>query len=52
MRSHAVTKSILKAVGVFGGVRMLLIVCSLIRNKLIAVLVGPAGVGNISHNNY
>lgn len=51
MRSHAVTKSILKAVGVFGGVRMLLIVCSLIRNKLIAVLVGPAGVGLISLYN-
>ena len=51
MRSHAVTKSILKAVGVFGGVRMLLILCALIRNKLIAVFVGPAGVGLISLYN-
>ena len=50
---HSSTRSILKATGIFGGVRILLILCSLIRNKLIAVWVGPAGVGLISlYNNF
>lgn len=43
--AHAATRSILKAMGVFGGVRMFAILCSLVRNKLIAIWVGPAGVG-------
>lgn len=31
--------------GIFGGVRVLTILCSLVRNKLIAVFIGPTGVG-------
>lgn len=49
--SHSTTRSILQAAGIFGGVRVLNILCSLIRNKLIAVFVGPAGVGLISLYN-
>lgn len=48
---HATTRSILKAAGIFGGVRVLTILCSLIRTKLIAVFVGPFGVGLISLYN-
>lgn len=42
---HAATRSALKAMSIFGGVRALAILCSLIRNKLIAIWVGPVGVG-------
>lgn len=35
----------MKAVGLFGGVQMVNIVCSLVRNKLVAMWIGPAGVG-------
>jgi PST family polysaccharide transporter len=45
---HPVTRAILKAMGVFGGVRALSILCSLVRNKLIAVWIGPLGVGLVS----
>lgn len=36
---------ILRTMGVFSGVRVVGILCSLVRNKLIAWLVGPAGLG-------
>ena len=35
----------MKAMGLFGGVQMVNIVCSLIRNKLVAMWIGPVGVG-------
>lgn len=41
-------KSILKYIGLFGGVEFINIFVSLIRNKLIAVLLGPNGFGFIS----
>lgn len=41
-------KSILRYTGLFGGVEFINIVVSLVRNKLIAVLLGPDGFGFIS----
>lgn len=43
--SAAVSAKVLKAIGMFGGVRMLQILVGIIRTKLIAVWLGPAGVG-------
>ncbi len=51
MSTRPLSKSIFRAIGMFSGVKMLSIVCSLIRNKLIAVLIGPAGMGLISLYN-
>lgn len=43
---------VLKAMGVFGGVRIIQILCSVVRTKLVAMLIGPAGVGLITlYNN-
>ena len=36
---------ILKAMGIFGGVQILNILCSVIRTKLVALWIGPVGVG-------
>jgi O-antigen/teichoic acid export membrane protein len=46
--THSATKASLKAMSVFGGVRALTILCSLVRNKLIAIWVGPMGVGIVA----
>ena len=35
----------MKAISVFSGVKVLTILCSLIRNKLVAIWIGPVGVG-------
>ena len=40
-----ITNGILKALGIFGGVQMVTIICSILRTKLIAVWIGAAGVG-------
>ena len=45
MKRESVSKVVLKAMGIFGGVQVLNILCSLIRNKLVAMWIGPAGVG-------
>ena len=43
---------IARLLAVFSGVKIIIILCSLIRNKIIAVLVGPAGIGLIGlYNN-
>ena len=42
---HESTKVMLKAMGLMGSFKALYILCALIRNKLIALWVGPAGVG-------
>lgn len=43
---------VLKAMGIFGGVRIIQILCSIVRTKLVAILIGPAGVGLITlYNN-
>lgn len=40
-----ITNGVLKALGIFGGVQMITIICSILRTKLIAVWIGAAGVG-------
>lgn len=47
----ATTAKIIKAMGIFGGVQSLQILCSVIRTKLVAVWIGPAGVGLIALYN-
>lgn len=42
---HATTRAIVKAMSIFGSVKALGILCSLVRNKLIAIWVGASGVG-------
>ena len=37
--------NILKAVGLFGGVKVFQILVSIIKNKIVAVLLGPSGMG-------
>lgn len=39
------TGKVLKALGVFGGVQMINVVCSVIRTKVVAMWLGPVGVG-------
>lgn len=36
---------IARALGIFSGVKILTILCSLVRNKIISVVIGPAGLG-------
>lgn len=43
--THSTTRTIVKAMSMFGSVKALAMVCSLVRNKLIAVWVGAQGVG-------
>lgn len=42
---NSASARIVRAMGVFSGVRIVGILCSLVRNKLIASLIGPAGMG-------
>ncbi|MDE6120316.1 MAG: hypothetical protein K2F63_00850 [Muribaculaceae bacterium] len=42
------TARILKALGIFGGVQAISILCSIVRTKLVALWLGPVGVGLIS----
>lgn len=42
---NALTRGIFKAMGMFGGQQVLSIFCGLVRNKLVAIWIGPAGVG-------
>lgn len=46
-RKHnsALSASVLKAVGIFGGVQSVGILCSILRTKLVAVWIGAVGVG-------
>lgn len=43
--THAATRVMVKTMGMMGAVKILYILCALVRNKLIAIWVGPAGVG-------
>lgn len=45
------TAKILKALSIFGGVQVITILCSVIRTKLVAIWLGPVGVGLISIYN-
>jgi len=40
-----ISRMAMKAMGLFGGVQMAGIVCSIIRTKLVALWIGPAGIG-------
>lgn len=44
-KREGLSKVILKAMGIFGGVQVLTILCSIIRTKLVALWIGPFGVG-------
>lgn len=35
----------MKAMGLFGGVQVMGILCSIIRTKLVALWIGPVGIG-------
>lgn len=43
--STRLTGGVLRAMGIFGGVKVASILCSIVRTKLIAVWIGPVGVG-------
>lgn len=43
--SDTISRRILKAMTLFGGVRVVSILCSIIRTKFVALWLGPAGVG-------
>ena len=43
--SNTVSARIFKVMGLFSGVQGLLIFCGLLRSKLIALWIGPAGIG-------
>lgn len=45
LNSHSASARITRAIGLFSGVRIVGIICSLIRNKAIAWFIGPAGMG-------
>lgn len=45
---NGIYRRIIKTTGLFGGVQGITVLCSLVRNKVIAVLLGPEGVGIIS----
>lgn len=47
-QSNSISRMALKAVGLFGGVQVAGILCAIIRTKLVALLIGPVGVGLFS----
>lgn len=40
-----ISRAIVKAVGIFGGVQAVNVICSVVRAKLIALWIGPVGMG-------
>lgn len=45
LKRKGASATIVRAMGLFTGVRTVSILCSLVRNKLIAIFIGPAGLG-------
>lgn len=43
--SHSISRMAMKAMGLFGGVQIVGILCSILRTKLVAMWIGPTGVG-------
>ncbi|MGM9804166.1 MAG: oligosaccharide flippase family protein [Muribaculaceae bacterium] len=43
--TKGISRMVMKAMGMFGGVQVLSILCSVVRCKLVSVWIGPAGVG-------
>lgn len=44
-RRSGLTATILKVMGIFGGVQVLTILCAIVRTKFVALWIGPVGVG-------
>lgn len=44
-QNNKLSVAVLKAISIFGGVQALNILCSIIRTKLIAIWIGPVGIG-------
>ena len=42
---NSISRMAMKAMGIFGGVQMIGIICSIVRTKLVALWIGPVGVG-------
>ncbi|MCH5346319.1 MAG: oligosaccharide flippase family protein [Muribaculaceae bacterium] len=42
---NSLSRRVLKAMGIFGGTQIITILCSVIRSKLVALWIGPAGFG-------
>ena len=47
-RKEGISRTIVKSMGLFGGVQIANILCAIIRTKLVAVWIGPAGIGLFS----
>lgn len=47
-RSESISRMAMKAMGIFGGVQVVGIICSIVRTKLVALWIGPVGVGLFS----
>lgn len=47
----ATTRRILKAMSVFGSVQFIQVLCSIVRTKLVAIWIGPVGVGLLAIYN-
>lgn len=43
--ANSLSARVIKTMGLFGGVKVVEILCAVVRNKLLAALLGPAGVG-------
>ena len=50
-KKNSASSRIVRALGIFSGVKIVVILCSLIRNKLIAWFIGPAGLGLVGLYN-
>ena len=44
-KGSSISRMAMKAMGLFGGVQIAGILCSIIRTKLVAMWIGPVGVG-------
>lgn len=51
-KSSTTSLRVLKALSIFGGVQVFVIVCSIIRNKCVALWLGTAGIGVFALYNY
>ena len=43
--SSNLSRTIVKAMGIFGSIQVFNILCSIVRTKLIALWIGPTGMG-------
>lgn len=45
---HSTTRKVLKALSIFGSVQAVTMLCSVVRVKIVSILLGPGGVGMIN----